>query len=98
MPTIAQTGAPVILGWFLSIACAASLAFASADLHQTSRAGCWLAEGRAHLHELVDRVDLRVADVAVEPGVVAARLAKQLVERGVVERTHAARTSVTSGT
>ena len=47
---------------------------------------------------------LSPGNVAVEPGVVAARLAEQQVERGGIERpapflaAHAARTSVTSGT
>ena len=44
IPTMTQTGAPVIFGWFLSMACWASRALASGDLHQTRRAGCWLAE------------------------------------------------------
>src|SRR5690606_33891730 len=54
----------------------------------------------AELHQVPDRMDLFFADVAIEPGVIAARLSEQLVESMVAERlaAHAARTSLTSGT
>jgi hypothetical protein len=39
---------------------AASFSFASSLVHQTSRAGSWLADGRPHLHQVPDRVKLLV--------------------------------------
>jgi hypothetical protein len=45
-----------------------------------------VGRSRPHLHQLVDGPELIIADVLVEPAVVAARVAEQLVERGIGER------------
>src|SRR5947208_947908 len=48
--------------------------------------GTGVGAGRAEPHELVDLVELRVADGRVEPAVLGARVSEDEIQRRVVER------------
>ena len=64
--------------------------------HEAGRAA--IGRGRAELQEIDDTVQQLVGDVAVLPGVMGARRAKQLVETGLGKSlAQTGRTSCTSG-
>ena len=93
-----QTGAFIVLSRLPSERCGLSRSFASGDFTNTKRAGLQLAEVGPSFRRSTILMQQLVGDVAVLPGVMGARRAKQLVETGLGKSlAQTGRTSCTSG-